>query len=59
MSTSPQNIDLATWAKEQYGDKAQHIGTLRKWAREGLIIPLPTKCGKTWFVLPTAKYKKG
>ncbi len=58
MST-PSNIDLETWAKAEYGDKAQHINTLRRWAREGLILPLPTKVGKTWFVAPTAKYRRG
>lgn len=56
METTP-NIDLLTWAKATFGEKAQHINTLRRWARDGRIIPLPTKVGKTWFVVPTAKYQ--
>jgi predicted site-specific integrase-resolvase len=52
----PRLLSLPDWAKREYGDKAPHIGTLRRWANEGRITPQPTKSGKTWFVVPTAKY---
>lgn len=47
---------LEDWAKAKYGERAPFIGTLRRWARDGKIYPLPKKHGRSYFVLESAEY---
>lgn len=49
-------IPLEDWAREQYGEHAPSIYTLRRWARDGKIRPLPKKHGRTYFVRTDAAY---
>lgn len=49
-------ITLEAWAVANYGDAAPHINTLRRWARDAHIYPLPIKHGRTYFVAPDARY---
>lgn len=48
-------ITLEAWAAENYATPP-HITTLRRWAREGKINPVPTKQGRTYYVQPGATY---
>lgn len=49
-------ITLESWAAETYGEAAPHINTLRRWARDALIVPTPEKHGRTYYVRPDARY---
>lgn len=49
-------VTLEAWAHDQYGEDSPHINTLRRWARDGLITPLPEKHGRTYYVRPDACY---
>lgn len=49
-------ITLDSWAAATYGDAAPHINTLRRWARDALIVPAPEKHGRTYYVRPEAAY---
>lgn len=49
-------ITLERWAEATYGDDAPHVNTLRRWARDGLILPAPEKHGRTYYVRPDAHY---
>lgn len=49
-------ITLEAWAEQIYGEHAPHIGTLRRWARDGKIVPAPRKQGRTYYVSPAAEY---
>lgn len=48
-------ITLEQWGEKNFSVK-QSINTLRKWAREGKLNPLPEKRGKSWWVHPNAVY---
>ena len=47
---------LESWAAERFGEHAPSIFTLRAWARDGKIYPLPQKIGRTYFVSHEAEY---
>lgn len=49
-------ITLTAWAGLIYGDNAPHINTLRRWCRDGNILPLPKKHGRSYFVSERAFY---
>lgn len=49
-------ITLEAWAVATYGEASPHINTLRRWARDSLIIPTPEKHGRTYYVSPNAHY---
>lgn len=49
-------ITLAAWAARIYGDAAPSIFTLRRWCRDGNILPLPKKHGRTYYVSEKARY---
>lgn len=51
-----QLIPLDTWARQTYGEHAPSIYTLRRWARDGKIYPMPKKHGRTYFVQGNAAY---
>lgn len=50
-----KQITLHAWASAQFA-KVPHVNTLRKWAHDGYIQPAPTKVGREYLVLPTARY---
>lgn len=47
---------LEQWAAVTYGDMAPSITTLRSWARDGRIYPIPEKHGRSYFVDREAVY---
>ena len=47
---------LEQWAVAAYGDMAPTITTLRNWARDGRIYPIPEKHGRSYFVDREAVY---
>lgn len=49
-------ITLEAWASATYGEAAPHLNTLRRWARDALIVPTPEKHGRTYYVRPDARY---
>lgn len=49
-------ITLEDWAQRTYGHNAPHRNTLRRWAREAHIYPLPEKHGRQYFVCENARY---
>lgn len=49
-------ITLEAWAVATYGEASPHINTLRRWARDALIVPIPEKHGRTYYVSPGARY---
>lgn len=49
-------ITLEAWAVATYGEASPHINTLRRWARDAMIVPTPEKHGRTYYVLQDAKY---
>ena len=49
-------VTLEAWASTTYGEASPHINTLRRWARDALIIPTPEKHGRTYYVSPGAHY---
>lgn len=53
---TPDLLTLTEWATRRYGDAAPSLATLRRWAREALIFPVPKKHGRTYFVQPDAQY---
>lgn len=53
-----RRITLEAWSRAEYGEDAPHIATLRRWVREGKILPHPEKHGRTYYVLPHARYVK-
>lgn len=53
---SARLITLEAWAVATYGKHSPHINTLRRWARDALIVPAPEKHGRTYYVSPNARY---
>lgn len=51
-----RKITLIDWASQNYGKKAPHANTLRKWARTGQISPAPVLTGRAYMVHPKATY---
>lgn len=49
-------ITLAEWASRTYGENQPHVNTLRRWARDGTIIPKPFKMGREFYVVPSARH---
>lgn len=48
-------LTLEEWAKREYATPP-HIQTLRRWARDARIYPLPQKHGRTYLVEENARY---
>lgn len=46
---------LEEWARSNY-ERPPSIFTLRRWATQGKIFPLPQKQGRSYFVEPNARY---
>jgi predicted site-specific integrase-resolvase len=50
-------LKLEQWARAVFGANApKSIATLRRWARQGNIVPKPDKVGRDWLVKPEARY---
>ncbi len=49
-------ITLEAWAAATYGEASPHINTLRRWARDAMIVPAPETHGRTYYVRPDAYY---
>lgn len=47
---------LEDWAEKRYGERAPSINTLRRWARDAKIFPVPKKHGRTYYVDENAEY---
>ncbi|HCL3459498.1 TPA: excisionase [Pseudomonas aeruginosa] len=48
-------VTLEEWAAEHFRTPPS-INTLRRWARDGCIIPAPVKHGRSYYVRPDAEY---
>jgi len=53
---SEKLVPLDMWARARYGEHAPGVGTLRRWAREGKIFPVPKKHGRAYYVNEEARY---
>lgn len=49
-------IMLQEWATEEFGDSAPGKTTLNKYAKCGMIYPLPLKVGRSWMVEKSARF---
>lgn len=56
MNPRPKWLTLERWAESRFPENAPHIGTLRRWARDGKIQPAPKKHGRSYYVPETAEY---
>lgn len=50
-----KKITLQAWAEQRF-DPPPSIHTLRKWARDCWIFPIPEKVGREYRVDPEARY---
>jgi len=50
-----KKIPLTEWAEARY-EPPPSIHTLRKWARDCRIFPIPEKVGRTYYVDAEARY---
>lgn len=50
-----KKITLQAWAERRF-DPPPSIHTLRKWARDCWIFPIPEKVGREYRVDPEARY---
>ncbi len=53
--TQPQYVTLQAWAEAKF-DPVPHPNTLRRWAKNGSIVPQPFKLGNDYMVSPAARY---
>lgn len=52
-----QRITLEAWlALHFHPAAAPNMDTVRRWAKNGRITPAPVKCGRSYYVEPTARY---
>jgi hypothetical protein len=49
-------MSLEAWGRAIYGESCPKLKTLRKWAREAKIVPVPKKNGRSYFVSRHARY---
>lgn len=55
---SERLITLEAWGRAEYGEDGPCIATLRRWVRENRILPAPEKHGRTYYLVPHARYVK-
>ncbi|QGF96667.1 excisionase [Pseudomonas sp. CFSAN084952] len=48
-------ITLKAWASLNF-DPVPSVNTVRRWARDGLLFPAPTKHGRSYYINPDARY---
>jgi len=51
-----RTIKLIDWAKEEFDDPVPSMPSLLKYAKNGMISPLPFKAGRCWRVERTARF---
>lgn len=51
-----RTIKLQDWAKEEFDDPVPSQASLVKYAKNGMIQPLPVKAGRCWRVDRTARF---
>lgn len=56
MSEQGKLMSLERWARAQFGEDVPHRNTLQRWAREGKILPVPQKVGRSYMVEVDAVY---
>lgn len=49
----PKKIPLTEWAQRHY-DPVPSAWVLRRWCRDGEIVPAPERVGREWYVLESA-----
>lgn len=49
-------VSLKEWAIYEFGDLSPGKATLNKYAKNGMISPLPVKVGRSWMVEKNARY---
>ncbi|WP_077239336.1 excisionase, partial [Escherichia coli] len=47
---------LPEWAKEEFSEPVPPPGPFRKYAKAGMIFPLPKQGGRHWRVEPRARF---
>lgn len=55
MTTEPEYVTLQEWAAMKFS-RPPHANTLRRWARDGTIVPQPVKMGREFYVVPSARH---
>jgi hypothetical protein len=53
--TQPEYLTLQQWAAKKFS-KPPHVNTLRRWAKDGMIVPQPILFGREYHVKPDARY---
>ena len=48
-------ITLKAWASLNF-DPVPSMNTVRKWARDGRLVPTPIKHGRSYYIVPDAQY---
>ena len=51
----PQYITLQEWARRKYASPP-HVNTLRRWVKNGMIVPAPFLQGREYKVVPHARH---
>lgn len=49
-------VTLTVWAREEFDDPIPSKATLCKYAKNGMIFPLPKKVGNRWRVERSARF---
>ncbi|MBJ9266559.1 MULTISPECIES: excisionase [Citrobacter] len=49
-------ILLSEWARSEFGEPIPSKSTLNKYAKNGMIFPLPCRVGKSWRVEANARF---
>lgn len=52
--TTTKRIPLAAWAAARY-DPPPSAWVLRRWCRDGEIVPAPERVGRDWYVPADAR----
>lgn len=55
MEAGVKRVTLPVWAAKLW-DPPPSQRTLERWTRNGNIIPAPQKVGRSYYVVPDAKY---
>lgn len=52
----PKLLTLEDWLAITYGENAPSVLTARRWIREGKVYPKPEKHGRSYYLVPDARY---
>nr|WP_295838011.1 excisionase [uncultured Azospirillum sp.] len=50
-------LTLPEWAERVYGDNPPSLATLRRWARDCRIYPVPERHGRSYYLLASARFQ--